>query len=140
MGSNPSICPLADACHLAGSCDPATAACTYPPLAALEAQSLTLQGESVTTVAWGGAAPSVSYDLAMGLLSELRSDRGIRRAACVGGNVSGTSLVDWHASPPQGQGYYYLVRVEGTCAAASYAGTYGFASTGQERLATEPCP
>jgi hypothetical protein len=62
----------------------------------------------------------LDYDVVGGLLSELRTDLGFGRAACVAPAWPAPPLVDLRL-PPSGDGYYYLVRAHGPAG----VGTYG---------------
>ena len=87
-----------------------------------------------TVLAWptGGAA---SFDVASSTLADLRLN-GTSNAACLSNNGGAPSFQDPRANPAVGQGFYYLVRADSTCG----AGTYGFASSGAERVPLAACP
>jgi hypothetical protein len=57
-------------------------------------------------------------------------------AACLANNVAGNSFVDGRADPAVGDGYYYLIRGQTSCA----NGTYGFNSASVERSLPSACP
>jgi hypothetical protein len=80
--------------------------------------------------------PSTSYDVAGGLLSELRADSGTRSAGCIADDLDWPRLVDARDDPPSGDGYYFLVRSEGLCGNSSY----GLDSAGHPRVPVGACP
>ncbi len=89
-----------------------------------------------TQLAWTAHGPGTVYDVVSGELSQLAAEQGTSGAACL---VNAWSLSAWddpRPAPLAGQGYYYLVRAETSC----LAGTYGFASSGAERLPALDCP
>ena len=71
-----------------------------------------------------------------GLVSELRRDGGVAAAACIGNDDASSPFVDGRAAPPAGDAYYYMVRSQNACG----TGSYGFASSGAERLPLAACP
>ncbi len=166
IGTNPVTCTAPDQCHDAGVCDPGTGVCSNPekqdgstcddgnpctsgdmcsggacggtplPLAT-EVQDLNLADtEPSTTLAWTGQDASMAYDVASGLVSELSRDDGMSAATCVGNDVTGTAYIDTRSAPLAGDGYYYVVRAQGLCS----TGTYGYATSGVERLPAAACP
>lgn len=72
----------------------------------------------------GVVGSSAVYDLVSGTLDTLRQDQGFTTAACRTTNVADTPYVDTFPDPPEGQGYYYLIRGRNTCA----SGTFGDSS------------
>jgi hypothetical protein len=83
---------------------------------------------------WSATSGAV-YDVASGALSDLRVN-GTTTAACLSNNGATAGYIDVRSDPVPGAGYYYIARAQGACG----AGTYGFASTGQERVPTAACP
>lgn len=79
------------------------------------------------------AGPGTVYDVLRGALDELPVGTGASET-CVGSqlNVLGTSDP---ALPALGSGFWYVVRARNACG----VGTYGFATSGQERTASA-CP
>jgi YVTN family beta-propeller protein len=75
---------------------------------------------------------STLFDLASGLLSVLRLDGGVEGAACLAGDVAGTTYDDLRV-PPSGDGFYYLIRGANACGVGGYG-------TGREVLDSLSCP
>jgi hypothetical protein len=107
---------------------------TVHPTELEEVEDLTVEGASLTEVSWTDQGPGVHYDMAGGLISELRVDGGVDSAECVEDDVPGTEFVDSRPDPPVGDGYYYVIRAQHAC-----TGTYGYASSGEERTPTDAC-
>jgi hypothetical protein len=88
---------------------------------------------------WTSQDPSAGagtvYDLASGLVGDLRLSGGFAGAACVANDVADTPYDDTRAGPSSGSGYYYLVRAQNACG----AGGYGLRSNGAPRIVTV-CP
>jgi len=94
------------------------------------------RGSSTTLVSWTAQSPPVnSYALVSGLMSALLTDGSVAQAACLG-SVDVPSFEDPRPDPAAGDGFYYLLRAAGTCG----TGSYGFASSGVERVPATPCP
>ena len=122
----------ADQDFVGDACDCAVLDPTNAP--SPEVQGLTVApGMSFTELSWQSLGTD-HYDLASGLISELRSQGGTESATCLGDDVSGTGVEDTRADPAAGEGYYYLVRGQ-QCG----NGTYGFAEAG-ERVVLGGCP
>jgi hypothetical protein len=87
------------------------------------------------TLSWNSAVASSGTatvkDLVRGLLGQLPA--GGAGETCLG-TLSGSSIAD-ATVPAAGAGFYYLVRARNACGTA----TYGFASSGAERITTA-CP
>ena len=95
----------------------------------------TFRYDEVKGVVWSGASQmsfdtqdarfgvDLNYDVAGGLLSELRSDQTFLRASCTAPTWPDPPFVD-NRVPPQDDGYYYLLRAHGPAG----VGTYGDAS------------
>jgi hypothetical protein len=75
------------------------------------------------------------FDVAMGTLGDLRADGGVFGAICLADDIRPTQLVDLTPGPGIGQGRYYVVRAENACG----EGSYGYDSTGQERVPDAAC-
>jgi hypothetical protein len=90
--------------------------------------------------AWQDQGADVLYDLAGGLISQLRTDAGVSGALCLpGGNDLGKpEFEDARPAPPAGDAYYYLVRSQKPPSCGT--GSYGLATSGAERLPTNDCP
>jgi hypothetical protein len=101
-----------------------------------EVGGLSVSGSSATSVGWVPEAPGFAYDVASGLLSALAADGGVASATCLEDDASSPPLLDGRAAPPAGDGYYYIVRSQSACG----TGTYGFASSGAERVPLAACP
>ena len=68
-------------------------------------------------------------------LKFLGSDGSVVQALCLGTSAL-AAFQDLRPEPATGNGFYYLVRGDGVCG----PGTYGFASSGVERVPAAPCP
>jgi hypothetical protein len=88
---------------------------------------------------WGDQGPGLRYDIAGGLISRLRPEGGVVGATCVAGgdNLPLHEFDDPRPDPAPGQGYYYIIRSESDVCGG---GTYGYASSGAERLPVSACP
>jgi hypothetical protein len=89
---------------------------------------------------WQDQGSGVVYDLAGGLVSQLRPDGGVSTATCLpgGDNLAAPLYDDARPAPPAGDGYYYIVRSQKppSCGTSSY----GLASSGAERQPASACP
>jgi hypothetical protein len=96
-----------------------------------------LFGADGATLSWNSAAPSAGpqthHAVLRGALSELPVGTGSSET-CLHPDVPGSSLPD-KQHPATGCGSYYLIRAYNVCG----VGTYGFESSGAERLSTV-CP
>jgi DNA-binding beta-propeller fold protein YncE len=76
-------------------------------------------GLSPTQLAWasqaGTTGSDVRYDVAGGLLSQLRASGLAAATACLAGDTATPAFSDVRPPPPSGDGYYYLVRAENGC-------------------------
>jgi hypothetical protein len=102
----------------------------------VEVGGLAISGNASTSVAWTGQAPDFQYDVASGLVSELARDGGVAAAACLANDVPSSPYVDARGAPPAGNAWYYVVRSQNACG----TGSYGFASSGAERIPLAACP
>jgi len=96
---------------------------------------VTVTKSPATTVQWVGQPASI-YDVAGGLVAQLRVDGGSASASCLANDQPTASWDDPRPNPAAGAGYYYLVRAEGPCG----TGSYGQASSGAPRVPTSDCP
>lgn len=118
---------LGDACDCA-PLDPSNAA---PP----EVADLAVdRGAGFTVVGWSGLAGSPRYDVAGASIASLPGS-GTQPAACLQDDLAATTFSDTRPVPPEGDGYYYLVRAQTDCG----DGTYGDASAGP-RQPLSACP
>jgi hypothetical protein len=106
---------------------------TIPPeIAGLTMSKVT----GASRVAWTSQDPTAgsatNYDAARGLLSALRSSGTFSGATCLANDLADTPYDDASASPPVGDGYWYLVRGQNACG----TGTYGRSALD----AASPCP
>jgi hypothetical protein len=89
------------------------------------------------TITWTSAAPGAGtgtvHDLLRGNTSALPVDGGATEA-CAGSGIAGASTTDT-TTPPGGVAFWYVVRGRNACG----AGTYGFATSGAERVSSL-CP
>ncbi len=85
----------------------------------------------------------IDFDVRGGALSDLRSDRGFARAACLG-RFSSNPAQDPLPDPPPGDGWYYLARSLATanaCSARGYGEAHGLDPDPRETLdSTAACP
>ncbi len=88
-------------------------------------------------IRWADQGEGVFYDIVSGSISALRADGGVSGATCLADDLAAPQYLDPRADPAPGSGYYYLIRAQ---KAACGAGTYGFASSGAERIPNSDCP
>ena len=123
----------ADACRV---CDPAQAS-GWTPVELPEIDDLRLeQVTGATRVTWSDPGDGSAFDLAVGELSSLRAEQGVFSPVCLANDVALPTWDDAQPDPAAPDGFYYLVRADGTCG----PGTWGFASVGTERRPFLDCP
>ncbi len=83
--------------------------------ATVEIAGVQVSGAASTVVSWTAQGADVRYDVAAGLLSEVRADGGFGRAACVQDDGADAAWTDPSADPSEGEARYYLVRAENSC-------------------------
>jgi hypothetical protein len=90
-------------------------------------------------LSWASQGEGLHYDVAGGLVSQLRSDGGALNATCVPGanDLVNASFDDGRPDPAVGEAYYYIVRSQSSFCGS---GTYGHASSGAELLPASACP
>lgn len=103
---------------------------------AREVAALVLAGGLPTELSWTTQAPDLRYDVAGGVVSEMRGSGGVSGAACLSNDQATASWSDARPNPVPAEGYYYLVRAQNSCG----AGTWGRASSGPERSPSPGCP
>jgi hypothetical protein len=108
-----------------------------------EVQNLSWVGPVRTPeLVWTSQGPGILYDVAGGLVSQLRlPPGGAESGTCLpaGDNLPSAGYADSRGLPAVGEVYYYIVRAEkSTCTPAN--GTYGYRSSGAERLPAVDCP
>ena len=163
VGTNPTICGPSDPCHLAGTCNEITGACSNPPapdgttcndgdacttgdacangacagsLVGPPAEVSNQRFLTNTTDTWdrpAPAGPTPAYDLARGSLGQWPTGSGSAET-CLGQQIEGNQATITDV-PGTGSGYWYLVRARTACG----IGTYGTASDGTPRNITA-CP
>lgn len=101
-----------------------------------EVAGLSVLGKAPTMLGWQSAGATASYDIAGGTLAQLTANGGVGAALCLSNDHAGTSWNDARPNPPVGGAYYYIVRAVNS----GTAGTYGFATSGAERLPVAACP
>jgi hypothetical protein len=101
-----------------------------------EVGGLAVSVDSATSISWTGQAPDFRYDVASGLVSALGADGGVAAATCLANDVVSSPTVDGRSDPPAGDAYYYVVRSQNACG----TGSYGFATSGAERIPLAACP
>jgi hypothetical protein len=151
MGSNPVVCTALDACHVQGTCDTATGACSNPArpdgTACDDGNVCTAQDAcqsgvctgmvaigapaEVTGVQIGPGASSIAWEAVSGGVAGTVYDavRGLVGTLPVGGSASETCMATGIGStyfsdastPAAGASYWYLVRARDACG----TGTYG---------------
>jgi hypothetical protein len=136
VGSNPVTCTAIDPCHAAGTCDPASGACSNPTVPIPDVTGLTVQGGSSTSLSWNAIGAAAQYDVAQGALSQLAIDGGTNSALCLASPLPLPAATDAGSDPGPGTGRYYLVRVRYSCG----LGSYGNGSNGAPRVAPNACP
>ncbi len=105
-------------------------------LAPFEVTGLVLDDSVPTVLRWSSQGAGITYDIVTGSLSGLRAGGGATSAICLVDGVTTNTYNDNRAHPPAGDGDYYLLRGQSACC----PGTYGFASSGTERIPTAACP
>ena len=130
------ICEPMDECHDAGVCNPLDGICSNPPIELQEVTDLNVNGAMPTQIAWSDMGTGMQYDVASGVVGDLRLDSGTVSAECLASLVSATATNDPRPNPPAGTGHYYMVRTHGACG----AGPYGFSSSGAPRVPVGACP
>ena len=108
----------------------------YNPPPPQEVMGVVLEGNLPTTLTWESQGAFAVYDLVSGNLEELLADDGVSSGTCLANEVPTAQFVDTRATPPGSVGYYYLVRA----AIAPATGSYGYGSSGSERLPLLDCP
>ncbi len=118
----------------AQDCAPLDATVWSPPA---EISDLRADKAAAAHLSWSAPAQASRYDVAGGGLADFASGRGTSGASCLADNATQTAWDDTVLPAPSvGQGYYYLVRAQNVCG----SGTYGFATTGSERVPGAACP
>src|SRR5207247_220296 len=96
-GSNPVVCSAKDACHDAGSCDPATGTCSNPAKAdgAACSDNLCLSGQTCTGGTCSGGTPVNADDGIACTIDSCDPPTGVKHRACstLDGTVA-TTLYD----------------------------------------------
>ena len=90
-----------------------------------EVANLTLTGSGLTGLMWDAQSEAL-YDIAGGMLSDLRNDRGYAQAECLAESVTRNQWLDQRPGPPTADAHYYLVRARGT---STGTGSYGDGAT-----------
>ncbi len=120
------------------SCAP-TSGCVFDPISPAQEVAGVQVGrlDGLTSVSWTPQPPPViAYDVAGGLLSDLRADRSVVQAACLGSGLAVPTFQDLRPDPAAAEGFYYLVRADTVCG----NGSYGAATSGAERTPAAACP
>jgi len=100
-----------------------------------EVQNVVAEPAALTTISWDDEGFGVVYDVVGGSLVSLRTARHADAAQCRRNDLQIPSYNDETADPPPDDAQYYLIRYESDCG----TGTYGFASSDEERLPTSDC-
>jgi hypothetical protein len=88
-----------------------------------------------TVLSWSDLGAGMRYDMIAGIAQDLRTS-GTPAAACLHDDLGTTALDELRPDPAAGLARYYLVRVQKE---GCGSGTYGFSSSGAERL-NSACP
>jgi len=87
-----------------------------------------------TKLRWAQPSPAgMPYDVVSGTLDDLKTGGRTMRGICIVEDTQGAHFDDTRAQPAPGEGFYYLIREQGTCAGS----TYGIDSLFNERLPNE---
>ncbi len=105
-------------------------------LAPFEVAGLVLDDAVPASLKWNSAGAGIVYDIVTGSLAGLQADGGVVGGLCLVNGVTMSAYMDFRADPLPGAGDYYVVRGRSACC----GGTYGFASSGSERVPVVPCP
>jgi hypothetical protein len=85
---------------------------------------VTASGGAPTQLAWasqsGSTGPGLRYDIAGGLLSQLRASGLVAATSCLAPDVGTTTFSDSRPHPASGDGYYYLLRAENACGGGGF--------------------
>jgi len=98
-------------------------------------------GTDVAALAWTDLSaltgPVLLSDVFTGVITQMRSDRGLAGASCLAGDVRALTAVDPRMLPVSSDGFWYLVRAQSACD----TGTLGEDSDGIPRdLGGVSCP
>ena len=89
-----------------------------------ETRTIRVSKHATTRLGWDDPrpdlGPSTASTVVSGKLSDLRASSGFTSACRLGGPLLSTSLADTRATPPPGDGFYYLVRSGNSCGTGSY--------------------
>ncbi len=116
----------------ASDCAPRNATVWNAPL---EPGDVRVTGRTPAAVAWTRQDPGTLYDVAGGLVVELRADHGFARATCRADDLAAPPWSDAEAGPAAGGARWYLVRAVNVCG----PGTWGSDAAGNPRAITA-CP
>src|SRR5262249_16249581 len=132
----------------AGFCDPdidgdgapnAQDCAPYDPTVATvpgEVRDVSLSKTAFTHLSWSEQSAGDRYDVARGAWSALNLTGNTMNAACLGNDVTSEEWDDARPNPSLDDGYYYILRAQSVCG----TGSYGWGSSGAERLITDDCP
>jgi hypothetical protein len=136
LNSGARVVPAPFTCGSGACAQPSTYTCTagtpgYGCGSASPTANVASTGSS-TQISWSVIFGVTSYDVVKGNIASLRSSGGDFTAsttACLGSDVTATSVADVEASPPSRTADWYLVREVTTCAGA---GSYDEGVTSQQ--------
>jgi hypothetical protein len=161
-------CSALDACHVAGTCSPATGLCSNPNApngttcndgdactgadactgGVCGGAALVVPGEvtdvqftTKTTITWtsaSGAGPGTVHDAARGLQEEFPVGSGAAETCLTPGGVSAATASDG-STPPLDKAFWYLVRGRNSCGTGTY-GTAASHGTPTTTRVTATCP
>jgi hypothetical protein len=97
-----------------------------------------LENQGPTSIHFSPDSPSLSFDVATGLLSDLQSDGDFDQATCLG-TFSGNPASD-DSTPPAGEGYYYLARGLSCCTTQGYGDSTLIPDPRDDLNVVSPCP
>ncbi len=157
----PVVCAAPDQCHVGGTCDPVSGACTYSPkpngtacndgnpctandvcvngvckgtAGVIPAETTNMAAAAdKATYTWSEASDATSYDAARGSTGSFPVGSSSTGEVCLG-NTTTARVVDG-ATPAPGTGFWYLSRARNPCG----PGPWGYQSNGTARV-TGTCP
>ncbi|HJQ98121.1 MAG TPA: PQQ-dependent sugar dehydrogenase [Candidatus Polarisedimenticolaceae bacterium] len=91
-----------------------------------ESRTIRVSKHATTRLGWDDPRPDLGAGTAStvvsGKLSDLRALGDFSTVCRLGGPLAATTLADARATPPPGDGFYYLVRAGNSCGAGTYGG------------------
>jgi hypothetical protein len=97
-----------------------------------------LEGQDPTLIHFSPDSPSLSFDVATGLLSDLKGDRDFSQATCLDTFYENPATDD--SVPPVGDAFYYLARGLGCCTTQGYGDSTLILDPRDDLNVVSPCP